>query len=176
MLLLLLSFQAYANNTALNQQELDKAIAVAGITYKQMGNTLTVMIEQSKALNAIPVLQKTGMVNPELTQADIHLLPVSLSASVVGIEFTAWIINAIYQNNTLIDPLHVAVFLSPGNSANHQSPVLCYTFEFNRDIYSRINWKNITATTLPNESLRFTLSDWCLKKETEELQLAGASS
>lgn len=151
-------------------QGLDQSFAFAGVTYKQTGQNLDITVEQNKALNAIPVLQKTGAVNPSLTPMDVSLLPISLSASVVGMQFTTWIINSLYKTNNALDNLHVQVYLS---SATDNVKQLCYSFDMNRGIYNRINWNNVNAVNLVTESANYVISDWCTAKETAELRLAG---
>lgn len=164
-------YMSYANSPSLNPQDLDQALALTGIAYKQAGQNLEVTIEKNRALNAIPAMQQAGTVNPALTLTDINLLPVSLAASVVGMQFTTWIINYIYKTNTSIDNLHVQVYLSSADENNTKQ--LCYSFDFNRSMYDKINWRNFTSVNLANDSSNFTISDWCMNKETAELRFTG---
>ncbi len=163
-----------AASDVMNQDELNQSIGLAGISYKKVGTTLEITIEKDKALNAIPAMQKAGAMNPTLTQTDIQLLPISLSASVVGMQFTTWLTHYFYKSDNTLENLQVQVYLSLDEKGK-QIRALCYSFDIDRATYNKMDWTHATATNLITESKNFTYSAWCNQKESEELQSTGVN-
>lgn len=152
---------SWADDSTPDMDNFNHAINLAGISYAQSLNNLEISIEVNKALAAIPVMQRSGVLNPQITAADIKLLPVTLSVSLVGMFYTAGILQQIFTQNKGLNGIHIIGYVLAANQFGVMNKMPCYAFDFNRDTYNKINWETFTAPNLITMSKNFYFTPWC---------------
>lgn len=139
----------------------DKLIASAGVTYVLTKPNLDITVDESKALAALPDLEKQGMINGTIPPADVAAMPISISGALIGVSFSAVIIHTEFQNDPSLDKLHVQVYLLPTDSKSDADKQLCYSFDFTRELFNKTNWDTVTPKDIMVNSPNFKFSDWC---------------
>ncbi|MHB8391720.1 MAG: hypothetical protein ACYDBH_19435 [Acidobacteriaceae bacterium] len=129
--------------------------------------TLDIRINETKFLAAIPVLQQIGVLNPDLNQTAINLMPVALS-SIAAETISGLAVMTMYQDPRL-DRLQVNSYLQVPDNYGHMKSHLMHSFSFNRKLYSRIDWKNFQTTNLPRVAPGFKYGQWVLNKADAEM-------
>lgn len=125
-------------------------------------------IDEQKLLNAVPALVQAGLLNPQINQTIINLMPVTLSYVVAQSVSLATVI-FMYQNSR-IDKLHITSYLQVPDDYGHLENHLIHSFSFNRKLYERIDWRNFQIDKLPKVAPGFKYSRWFMQKVTDEQQ------
>lgn len=152
-------------------------LAQSGITFDVVGNKMTIVIDELKALNTIPKLQQLGYLNKNIKLDDVKKNPTIL-AFMIGMLFTAVIVHHEYAVNSGMDKLQVQSFmLTPVAKAKFVKQP-CYSFEFDRRIYNKVNWEKISEGGFAKSSRNYKMSPWCYQHLLYEKQNAagGASN
>lgn len=146
-----------------------------GISYIRAGSTMTIMINQQKALEAIPSLKEDGILNPELTQTFVNACPTLVSAY-IGFLYTGVILIYTYKNMPL-DKINVKIYIELpdifGNNIQHSIA----SFKFSKNLFNKINWDNFDASMMnnlfPKVAPDFRYSEWYEEKMQEENENVG---
>ena len=149
----------------------------AGIAVERSGQNLDITIDQEKALsNGISLFESAGSIESgKFTQKDILNIPVTIASTVVGMLFTIGIIHNMYSPQNDVDELHFNVFLlSPDGRGNNEKQ-LCYSFDFNRGIFKKIDWDNFDLSNFLLIAPNFTYSAWCINKFGEEAAISKSN-
>lgn len=186
-------FQAAVNTSAANPENLDNSVQSAqttpvttaeakeaepsvfadylgsnGIIYLLKGKDLEISIAQTEAIAAIPEMQKNGILNSDITQTTINTAPFTI-LNYIGLFFTNFIIEGIYDKNPNIDKINVKIFLLTTNDYGNEEKHLLYSFKFNRDLYQKINWSNFNGDKLTKIAPEFKISLWNGEQLEKEL-------
>lgn len=164
-----LSIRSSEADQTQDQDNFVQAIAALGVTYSLSGDELDIVVDQQQAIDAIPSMQKIGVINPDITQTEIDLMPVTHSLADIGLAATTNILSYIFQNSYIYQ-LHVDTFLSYTDDYGHYVKVPCYSFDFDRDLYNRIDWNNFSGDNLIRIAPNIDFSSWCVDKLNEERQ------
>lgn len=124
------------------------------------GSITRVQVEcdQQKIIDNFPALQKMGMMNPDITQTQINMMPSALAAVFLQ-EVTATLIHPLYQSTPAQETewsSSLVVADAYGNAKSHT----VFTFHFNRAIDSRVNWDNFNDANLPKIAPNYVLTPW----------------
>ena len=117
-----------------------------------------VQCDQQKIIDNFPALQKMGMMNPDITQTQINMMPSAL-ASVFLQEVTATLIHPLYQSTPAQETewsSSLVVADAYGNAKSHT----VFTFHFNRAIDARVNWDQFNDANLPKIAPHYALTPW----------------
>jgi hypothetical protein len=158
---------AVSKTTKSAEDKFIETVAAAGVTYKQLPGELDITIDEKTAVAALPGLQAEGVI-PKIAAADIARAPLGMSVAVVGVSFTVVILDAAYAGNTTTDALHVQAFVVPTGSKQKQ---LCYTFNFDRSTYQKMDLNTLTPKSFMLTTPEFTFTDWCrtnMEKEAKK--------
>lgn len=148
-------------------------LAKRGITYELDGDQLAITIDQNKALATIPELQRRGMLPKNITKRDLEKMPITAAIEAVGMSFTVVIIHTIYDSNPKLDKLHVVAYFNPVNASIFSRKKECFSFDFDRDKYAKINWDDITTKDFMLITDNFSLAQWCAQQIDQETRLSG---
>ncbi len=132
-------------------------LAAVGVTYEQKGDKLDIIIDEKKAVNAMPALEKAGVI-PKIPVADIKRAPLGMSVAVVGVSFTVVIVDALYGSDPKLDKLHVQAYVEPLDSKDKQA---CYSFDYNNAMHKKMNLNTVTPKDFMMNTPGFTFSEWC---------------
>lgn len=140
----------------------------ATFTTKNIGGVtnLNIRIDENKLLAAIPTLQQAGLMNPDINQTAINLMPISLS-SVLAQEISLATLMFMYPNSQ-VDQIHVNSYLRMPDDYGHMEDHLMHSFSFNRKLYNRIDWQNFLPDKLAKIAPGFKYSRWALSKVADE--------
>ncbi len=147
-----------------------QAMSYTGATFAtkniQGVTNLDIRIDENKLLAAIPALQQAGLLNPDINQTAINLMPISLS-SVVAQEISLAALMFMYHDSQ-VDQIHVNSYLQMPDDYGHMEDHLMHSFSFDRKLYSRINWQNFQMDKLAKVAPGFKYSRWVLSKVADE--------
>lgn len=117
-----------------------------------------VQCDQQKVIDNFPVLQKMGMMNPDITQTQINMMPSALAAVFLQ-EVTATLIHPLYQS-TPAQETEWSSSLVVADAYGHAKAHTVFTFRFNRAIDARVNWDNFNDANLPKIAPNYVLTPW----------------
>ncbi|MHB1949314.1 MAG: hypothetical protein ACYCQI_14500 [Gammaproteobacteria bacterium] len=138
-------------------------LAQIGITYKLTKNTVEITVDQTKALNSLPLLVSKGMVSG-IDSKYVNIAPVSVSVILVGVASTINILNSIFERNNP-DKLYVAGYLIPIGT---KIKIPCYNFEYDREKFKMLDLGITNPRAFVKNTPQFTFSDWCKKNIDDE--------
>lgn len=142
--------------------EFQAGLAVSGVTetvdWGKNPRKIEVLIDQATALQAIPLLQKGGMLNPDLTQTFINVHPNAVTL-VLATTMTALELNDAYTNSN-IDQAEVEGIMLKVDDFGHKQRVPLFSFWFDRSIFSKIDWNNFEPGNIAKVSRHFQYSEW----------------
>lgn len=127
---------------------------------------LDIRIDENKLLAAIPRLQQAGLLNPDINQTAINLMPISLS-SVLAQEISLAALMSMYQDPH-VNQIRVNSYLQVPDDYGNMESHLMHSFSFNRKLYGRINWQNFQSDKLAKVAPGFKYSQWALSKVAGE--------
>jgi hypothetical protein len=130
---------------------------IAQETFKQTKDQLNITIDEKTAVDALPALEAEGVI-PKIAPADIVRAPLGMSVAVVGVSFSVVILDSVYAGNAATDKLIVQAFVLPIGSKQKQ---LCYTFDYSRDMYKKMDFNKLTPKDFMLNTPGFTFTDWC---------------
>lgn len=144
------------------QEEFNSSLMVMGVSYKQEKDQVEILIDEQKALKAIPAMQAMGAMNPDISQTDINLNE-ELYTGEIGAFNAPAIIAYIYKKtnaNNLLFKIYLIAADDYGNNQKH----LIYSFNFFRSLYNKINWDNFGPENLIKVAPNFKTSSWFASK------------
>lgn len=168
LILVTLSLNAFAiNDSAFSSNTLDankfkNVIGGMGTSYTIDGNNVNIIINKDQALAAIPVLQKTGEINPDITQDQLTSNSTKY-AGFAGLFATAGIVPYIYKNSNL-DVLNFNGYLMEADDYGNTHKKPLFSFSFDRKLFNKINWENFKAASLEKVAYSFKLSNWYMSQ------------
>lgn len=131
-----------------------------GLRHSFSKQELSIYIDQNKILKNIPYLQKTGIVDTNLSNTEAGFYATELAAQ-VSIPYVTKIIQKLYSSNVKVDQIYIMSYLLATDSYGNNTPSFCYSFTFNRQLYQKINWKNFQANNIVKIVPDFKVSDMC---------------
>lgn len=124
------------------------------------GTATRVQVEcdQQKVIDNFPILQKMGLMNPDITQTQLNMMPSALAAVFLA-EFTASLIHPLYQSTAAQETMwsgQLVVADAYGNPKAHT----VFNFRFTRSIDARVNWPNFNSANLSMIAPGYALTPW----------------
>jgi hypothetical protein len=116
----------------------------------------------------LPELQRGGLINPELTQVQKNRMRFSIASTFLTGSM-ALAIKEIYQDNPGLNTARFEGVIEFDDAYGNSTKETIYTFEFTRDLYSRINWARFDYTNLSTVSRSFRMTPFYRQKLNEEL-------
>lgn len=163
-LFLSLSIFAYADTP----KSLADELAPRGITYDYKNNTLDILIDETKAKATIPLLQEQGILPKDITSSDIEQMPVTAAVEAVGMSFTVVLVHNIFKENPTLEKIHVDAYFMPSDAGIFTRRKPCFSFDFDRATYNKIDWNNVTTKDFMLQTTNFALQQWCSDKIVAE--------
>jgi hypothetical protein len=137
--------------------------------------TLTITCDQEKVIAAMPSLKQMGIINPDLTETAMNVLPLSLTG-VVLTETYAAAIPAIYSEKTAINSLRVIGAITSADTYGNVASHVAMSFGFDRSLYQRINWEHFDVRNIMKVARGpATLSQWYRSSTAAEAMSAAAA-
>jgi hypothetical protein len=143
-----------------NQQSLQQDAATTGISYQFVGQNLVIVVAQKKLQKIIPKLQKSGLIDKNLSLTEIGFYQ-SLLATTISMRFVASLIKNIYLTRHNTDLIHVDTYLLAPDIFGNKGKVLCYSFDFDRKLFQRINWQELQISNWKHIVSNFKASELC---------------
>lgn len=130
---------------------------------------LTEIFDVQKMTKLIPTFQSMGLMNPDISQTAMNIMPVTLNG-VVAVEMTSSTTLVIYQK-TPIDLLHINAFMRIVDDYGRQKDVPIFSCRFTRALYKKIDWNHFNSASFPKVAASFKYSPWYMMKVRSEMQL-----
>lgn len=149
------------------QKRFIENLAAIGVTFTQNGQNIDVLIDQKKAIAAIPVLESQGVI-PKIATEDVKKSPLALSVGVIGISFTIVIMNMVFTENPDLKNVKVQTYVLPQEGKDKE---LCFSFNYTRQMFDKMNLDTLTPKDFVVGTPGFTFSEWCktnMEKETKK--------
>ena len=100
-----------------------------------------VLCDQDKVIAAVPALQSMGLLNPDLSQTTINLMPGMVVTSFM-MEIVSSMIDPYYKSHSS-DLMQWEGDLVVANNYGHLQRMPIFGFRFTRSLDSRVNWDNM---------------------------------
>lgn len=143
-----------------------ESLQKAGISYERTEQGLDIIANQQLMLATLPTLQQLGALNSGLDIKEVNAHPITYSGA-IALHFTNLIIPYVYKNNFAGD-MKINIYLSsPDNFGNLQKHLLM-SFNFNKDLYNKINWDNFVPQNLVKVAPNFTIDPWYQEQMNHE--------
>lgn len=114
--------------------------------------------DQQKVINNFPLIQQLGMMNPDITQTQINMMPSALAAVFLQ-EVTATLIHPLYEATTAQETAWSSALIV-ADTYGHMQTKTVFTFRFNRALDGKVNWANFNDANLPKIAPGFVLTPW----------------
>lgn len=134
--------------TARNQHSSSPIDDSIGVSHTFSQPELFIYIDQNRILKNLHKLQKSGVIDANLspTEADFYKIPL---ATTVSISYVAKIIHRLYFTTKDTNQINVKAYLITADLyGNNRAKSLCYSFNFNRALNQKINWNNFKINNL----------------------------
>lgn len=142
-----------------------------GISYKFIGNILTININSDDIVNSASELQKQKIIDPKISEFRLHQLPISLSDSAIFIAACLFI-PEIYSDNKAVNKIDVYAYVLSPDQFGDVKPNLAYSFSFDRTTFQKIKWNNFNCD-MENIAQHLQVSPWLLSHLYEETDHTG---
>ena len=151
---------SFAANASLQSEVAGLKVLGCDMYSTKTGAITRVQVEcdQQKVINNFPVLQRIGLMNPDITQTQLNLMP-SMFASIFLQEITASLIHPLYRDT----PAQESVWsgdLIVADTYGHMRRATVFTFRFNRPLDGKVNWDNFNDANLSKIAPGFALTPW----------------
>lgn len=114
-------------------------------------------LDQRKFLESVPVLQKLGILNSELSQASINLKPMTLSMA-FAVQLSPIATHNVYQTDASVDQCSFIQLISYTDDYGHTKTDPAYSYKFTRSLDRRINWKQFQSQNMAKVAIGFKFS------------------
>lgn len=130
----------------------------AGVSYQITNGTLEINVDQKTALDNVSSLQLVDAIDPNITQDEVNTHPITYSGT-IALYYTAQILINVYKIPTNND-LHINIYLLTPNDFGNKDKHLIISFDFNRELFQKINWPNFPAQNLEKVTNNFKFDQW----------------
>lgn len=144
--------------TQIDAAELNQNLQQVGVSYELTDTGLNITANQQTLLTSIPSLQALGALNIGMQNASITSHPISY-AGAASLHFASVIIPFVYKNN-LAQNTHVNLYLDSPDDFGHLQKHLMMSFDFNRELFDKIDWNNLPPENLAKIAPNFKLDKW----------------
>jgi hypothetical protein len=142
-----------------------------GISHNFLKRDLSIFIDQHMIVKNIPRLQKAGLIDSNLSKAEVGFYEAELAA-MISIPYASKMLQSLYSSNVQEDQIHVTSYLLTTDLYGNKAKKYCYSFNFNRQLYQKINWSNFHANNLVKIVPDFKASHDCKAiKESSPLSI-----
>ncbi len=131
-----------------------------GITHNFSKSDLFVYMDQNKILKNISKLQQKGIIDRNLTNTEISFYETQLVA-MASIPYVTQVIKSLYHSNNKKDQIHIIAYVLTTDLYGNKIKSFCYSFNFNRPLYQKINWQNFQSSNIVKIAPNFTVSEQC---------------
>jgi hypothetical protein len=128
---------------------------------------VTGVLEKKTFLSKVPLLQKLGMLNQELTQADINTKSTMLAVAFV-MQMAPVVAKEIFENNSRANICSIVLNLREPNVYGHMVDDKILSYSFDRATFKKIDWDHFEATNMPAVAHEFTLDPAVMTRVTTE--------
>lgn len=147
------------------QENLVNTLTDVGISFEHNNSNLNILMDEDKIFLMIPRFQQLNYISKKVTESQVKTQSTTLSFQISAM-LTIIAIHDTYANDPNVDKLHINVYFFSSNS--NSSKELCYSFDFNRDLFNKINWSTYSSEEMMKTSPNFTISDWCKSRLSSE--------
>lgn len=159
--------QTPVQTPAQDQKSFVKNLGDLGVTFNRSGANLDVVVDQAKVIATIPKFQQLGFLNPKITQTTIDTKPTEI-AFFISTLFTSMLIHDYYTNDKTLDKLHIKGYIIPTKGKTNKQ--MCYSLDFNRSIFNKINWDVFKESDLIKMAPNFSFTKWCHDLLSKEMK------
>lgn len=139
-----------------------------GFEMSREGNNIKIILDPNFIIANIPRFKEEGKLEYFADPDHLNLNSSPLTeCMLIGLILISDFIKDYYNENPKINNLHFNVFMKQLDGHDNKSNEI-YSFDFNREIYNRINWQNFNKLKLTRTSINFQDTKWSeniLKKE-----------
>lgn len=129
---------------------------------------ITVECDRAKVIANIPMLQQLDIINPDLTETQINLMPNTITMSFLLVD-VAGLMPMVYKAVPM-DQSDWTVVLKVADLYGHLQTKTAFTFRFNKALFDRINWDNFETQNFAKVAPGFRFSPWLESAVTAEHQ------
>ena len=122
---------------------------------------VTVTCDQAQIIQELPVLQATGLMNPDITQTQVNAEPGMIGEGFL-MQAVAAVIHPLYQS-TNAQATSWDAGLNVADDYGHMRRHSVFTFDFSRALDQRINWENFGTANLLKVAPHFRLTPWGMR-------------
>lgn len=142
----------------INTTEFTQNLQQVGISYEIAEANLNITANQQTLLSSIPSLQALGALNLGMQNASISSHPISY-AGAASLHFASLILPFVYKNNSAQNT-HVNMYLDSPDDFGHLQKHLIMSFDFNRELFDKVDWNNFPPENLTKIAPNFKLDSW----------------
>jgi hypothetical protein len=114
-------------------------------------------IDKQTYLQKVPLLQTMGMLNHDLTKADINIKPTMLAAA-FAMQMAPVVTKETFEKNPGVNICSFAVNLKEADVYGHTVDNNIFFYTFNRATFDKINWDQFDATNMPQVARPFSFN------------------
>ncbi|MGO8779164.1 MAG: hypothetical protein ACLQKK_09675 [Rhodomicrobium sp.] len=114
-------------------------------------------LNQATFVKHIDELKAIGLLNSELTQTTVNLMPNTLSMA-FAMEIVPVATKEIFERNQDINRCQFFQKVTITDDYGNDKSVLMFSYWFTRELYKKINWDNFPAQNMPKVAPKFQFS------------------
>ena len=119
---------------------------------------VNVTCDRQKVIEAMPMLQRIGLMNPDLTQTQLNAMPNTVATGFL-LQDVGAMINPMYRGTSAQETAWDAALTVPDDYGHLQRKTV-FSFHFTRALNNRIDWNNFEIANLAKVAPHFWFSPW----------------
>lgn len=165
-----MAMAAHADDSAANWDVAVSGQAVLGCAIsekpKHGATAVSVTCSRDKVIQEVPLLKKMGMINPEVTQTQINMMP-NLIVMVFALEDAGLMVHEYFGDHPGVNETAWTVAIDVPDAYGNLHRQTAFRFNFSRALDRRINWDNFQPKNLESVAPRFSWGEWGQEAMTE---------
>jgi len=129
--------------------------------------TVELVLNEATFLTSIPALQAAGVLNPDITQTQINLMPYNLSAA-FGLIAATGLTHELYVTNQSVDQCSFTQFISDADDFGAEHKIKMFSYTFDRALNQKIKWETFKTASFPKIAKSYKMGPEFKAKLTNE--------
>lgn len=132
--------------------------------------SLKCILHQEKYLQALPAMQRLGIINPNLTARQVNDMPVTLGFT-IGLALAPTVTIATLNIYPAAETCHFETYVSFKNASGSDEINQLFTYELDRGTYNRTDFTSLSSEQFLTTVQNYRLSGWAKTTITKERKL-----
>jgi hypothetical protein len=128
------------------------------------------ILDQTKYLNSVPLLQSLQMLNPDITQTVINVKP-NLLMMTFAMEMAPTVTRDVFEQNDVVSLCQFRQHIDDVDDYGNEQRKLIFSYRFDRQTSKKVNWDKFEYQNFVKIAPGFKFELWFMQKVGSETDL-----